>query len=48
LVAIDHEHSEGHQARGVPFDMVKGQARWLWFPAERLGIDVGGVAHPAQ
>ncbi|HEX2877243.1 MAG TPA: signal peptidase I [Polyangiaceae bacterium] len=27
---------------GVPVDNLKGRARWLWFPPERLGIDLAG------
>lgn len=27
---------------GVPVENLKGRARWLWLPAERLGIDLAG------
>lgn len=27
---------------GVPVDNLKGRARWLWFPTERVGVDLAG------
>jgi signal peptidase I len=28
---------------GVPLENTRGQARWLWFPAPRLGVDLAGL-----
>lgn len=33
--------NQGH-GRGVPVSHLKGRARWLWLPTERLGIDLAG------
>jgi signal peptidase I len=38
--SFDSRSWNGGRGAGVPFDRLKGQARWLWFPAERFGIDV--------
>jgi len=33
----------GGRGAGVPFENLKGRARWLWLPSERLGIDLAAA-----
>lgn len=39
----DSRSWSGGRGAGVPFDHLKGRARWLWFPTERLGIDLAAA-----
>lgn len=35
--------ADGQLGVGVPFNRIKGRARWIWFPPSRFGLDVMGA-----
>jgi signal peptidase I len=42
--SADSRSWNGGRGGGVPFENLKGRARWLWLPGERAGLDLAGAA----
>jgi signal peptidase I len=42
--SADSRSWNGGRGAGVPFENLKGRARWLWLPGERAGLDLAGPA----